>query len=285
MAIPSGRDLRRKPSAALPELELVGRTEIQQALPRLDLPFADGCLNIYIGYKGAKQMQADGRVWELRAGDVVVTGPGIDHATGPMPVSRCAHYWLRVRLDHRRPFCGSADLEEIRQTFNRLRVGRARWQQGVLDAARAIYALAAGGAQPGRDAEMRLLLGLLLVKLDHDLRSDGRRPRHHSVEAVIEHLQRHLGEDLSVPDLAAIAGCSVTVLQDRFRDEVGSSPAAYATRLRMEEAARLLASGDLTLAAIAERLGYANERSFSAVFRRLHLTTPGRYRGRKPHGG
>ena len=294
-----GRDIRQNPSASLPELELVARTEIHQALPRLDLPFVGGCLNLYIGYKGAKQMQADGRVYDLRAGDIVATGPGIDHATGPMPVSRCAHYWLRVRLDCRRHFCGAADLEPVRADFKKLRVGHARWRQGVLDAARAIYALAAGGDQPGRDTEMRLQLGLLLVKVAQDLHAaaegaaasaaDARHPpgsapkspaskNTHGIDTVIDHLKRHLGEDLSVPDLAAIAGCSVTVLQDHFRTHIGSSPAAYFTRLRMEEAARLLTTGTLPLAAIAERLGYANERSFSAVFRKWHLIAPGRFR-------
>jgi AraC-like DNA-binding protein len=293
-----GRDIRQNPCASLPELELVARTEIHQALPRLDLPFVGGCLNLYIGYKGAKQMQADGRVYDLRAGDIVATGPGIDHATGPMPVSRCAHYWLRVRLDCRRHFCGAADLEPVRADFRKLRVGHARWRQGVLDAARAIYALAAGGDQPGRDTEMRLQLGLLMVKVDQDLhaadgaaatdaRNSSASAEKHAtskntrgIDTVIDHLKRHLGEDLSVPDLAAIAGCSVTVLQDHFRTQIGSSPAAYFTRLRMEEAARLLTTGTLPLAAIAERLGYANERSFSAVFRKWHLIAPGRFRQR-----
>jgi len=58
----------------------------------------------------------------------------------------------------------------------------------------------------------------------------------------------------------------------------GSSPGAIVERIRMDEAAHLLAHGNLPVHVIAGRVGYATACSFSAAFRRTFGTPPARFR-------
>jgi transcriptional regulator GlxA family with amidase domain len=99
---------------------------------------------------------------------------------------------------------------------------------------------------------------------------------------TIADLQRwmadHLDDDLSVAALAARAHLSERTFARTFRAETGTTPAAHAEALRIEEARRLLETTDLTVAAIAQRLGYAHGETLHRVFLRAVGTTPDRYR-------
>jgi len=84
--------------------------------------------------------------------------------------------------------------------------------------------------------------------------------------------------DWTVESLAAEVACSRATFARRFRELVGEPPLVYLTRLRMDVAARLLRDGELPLAAIAERVGYASEFAFNRTFHRVRGVPPGRYR-------
>jgi len=89
--------------------------------------------------------------------------------------------------------------------------------------------------------------------------------------------------DSSVTTLAAKAGVSKSTLTERFQEAVGLSPARYATRWKMVEARRLLEEDGLTVAAVADRVGYASEASFSRAFHREMGVWPSSYRS-DPNG-
>jgi transcriptional regulator GlxA family with amidase domain len=99
--------------------------------------------------------------------------------------------------------------------------------------------------------------------------------------AVVE-LQRglpdHLDEDLTVEALAGRVGMSPRNLARRFKEETGVTPAAFVESLRVETARRLLESTDLTVAAVARRVGVAHAETLHRSFRRRLGTTPQQYR-------
>jgi transcriptional regulator GlxA family with amidase domain len=78
-------------------------------------------------------------------------------------------------------------------------------------------------------------------------------------------LQR-LEHPIDLPELAAQARMSVRTFVRRFRDETGQSPGRWLRQQRIEQARRLLESTDLTVDAVAARVGYSN-----AVSLRQHL--------------
>ena len=100
--------------------------------------------------------------------------------------------------------------------------------------------------------------------------------------ASIAELQRwltdHLDADLGVDALAARAGMSPRTFARSFRRETGATPAAFVEQLRVEAARRLLEATDLTVAAIAHRVGIRHAETLHRAFRRRVGTTPERYR-------
>lgn len=96
-------------------------------------------------------------------------------------------------------------------------------------------------------------------------------------------LPDHLADDLAVARLAERAAMSPRTFARAFRDEVGTTPAAHVEDLRVEAAKQLLTTTDLTVAAIATRVGLGPSERLHRTFTRRLGTTPGRYRQHFAH--
>jgi transcriptional regulator GlxA family with amidase domain len=91
-------------------------------------------------------------------------------------------------------------------------------------------------------------------------------------------LSDHLAQNLTVEALAGQAGMSPRTFARFFARETGMTPAAYVEELRVEAAQRLLETTDLTIAAVAGRVGMKHPETLHRAFRRRVGTTPDRYR-------
>ena len=78
----------------------------------------------------------------------------------------------------------------------------------------------------------------------------------------------------TVADLAMEAAVSRSFLDNRFRNVLGLSPIRYLNEWRMRVAQDLLATTEVTVAAIARRVGYDSEEAFSRAFKRAHGQSP-----------
>lgn len=78
--------------------------------------------------------------------------------------------------------------------------------------------------------------------------------------------------------LAKVANVSVSLLDERFRSMLGLAPIRYLTMWRMHQAGELLHSSELSVAAIARRVGYDAEEAFSRAFKREHGIPPSEWR-------
>lgn len=85
----------------------------------------------------------------------------------------------------------------------------------------------------------------------------------------------------TVESLAKYAGLSRAAFSRRFAERVGDPPLTYLTSWRMALAADLVAGTDLTMSAVATRVGYASPFAFSAAFKRVHGVSPAFFRSRE----
>jgi transcriptional regulator GlxA family with amidase domain len=85
----------------------------------------------------------------------------------------------------------------------------------------------------------------------------------------------HLAEDLSVERLADAARMSPRNFSRRFKAEHGMTPAAFVTRLRVEEACRRIEAGSGLLKDIARQCGFGDEQSLRRSVRRQLGVLPG----------
>jgi two-component system response regulator YesN len=67
-------------------------------------------------------------------------------------------------------------------------------------------------------------------------------------------------------------------LSQLFKMETGMNYHEYLMTLRIERAKQFLSTSDLSINQIAEKTGFGNYRTFSAVFRRLEKSGPSEFR-------
>jgi AraC family transcriptional regulator len=96
----------------------------------------------------------------------------------------------------------------------------------------------------------------------------------------VDYVEAHLGEDVSLFTLAAVAGLSPSHLVRELRRTTGLSPHQYVLRRRAERARRLLARLELGLGEVALAVGLSSQAHLNLVFRRVYGITPGGYRAR-----
>ena len=82
----------------------------------------------------------------------------------------------------------------------------------------------------------------------------------------------------TVPMLAREVGMSRSTLARRFREILGETPLVYLSRSRLQTAAELMRTENLSLGEVAARVGYQSDASFSRAFRHTMGKPPAAYR-------
>jgi len=111
--------------------------------------------------------------------------------------------------------------------------------------------------------------------LAHEQISDRRIVR------VLEYIEAHLDERLSLDVLAEEAAVSKFHFASVFSKSVGATPHRHVQHLRMEAAAGMLRDTDKCVLEIALTCGFLSASHFAATFRCHFAQSPSEYRGRR----
>ncbi len=126
------------------------------------------------------------------------------------------------------------------------------------------------------------LSDLLLTLLPHERGEEGASRAGNAVPSALDrpiaYLREHLGEKLSLDELARASGMSVSSMEGKFRAITGASAYRYLIRLRMERAMQLLTETAYSVTEIATRCGYDNLFYFCNAFKKEIGMTPSQYR-------
>jgi AraC family transcriptional regulator len=95
---------------------------------------------------------------------------------------------------------------------------------------------------------------------------------------VVEYINDNLGGELTLSDIAAVAGLNSYHFARVFKQATGLPPHQYVIRQRIEEAKRLLKETELPLAEVSLNVGFQSQNHFTTLFRRITGLTPKQYR-------
>lgn len=109
-----------------------------------------------------------------------------------------------------------------------------------------------------------------------------KRIRRDAVRRAIELMEKNYDRPLMIGEIAAQLYLSEEHVIRMFKKETGLTPHRYIRQLRINRACIYLEQSDMSIAQIAQSVGYQSVSSFVAQFRRSCGVTPGEYRrGRK----
>ncbi|KUP94555.1 AraC family transcriptional regulator [Tritonibacter horizontis] len=108
-------------------------------------------------------------------------------------------------------------------------------------------------------------------------RSDGRLTDA-QMRKLVHYVQANADHRLSVAEMADTVKLSESWFHHAFKCTTGTTPMQWQTRQRVALAQRLLTETEMSLADVANRLGFADQAHLSKVFRRVVGQTPAQWR-------
>ena len=223
--------------------------------------------------KGEFFITLDDKQWHIKAGEIVLIPCETLHGGEAVDcVYECLVfdlYGLLGKVDsvkaQLRPFCNMEIIPEQFFTNN------DRIVAGVFDAFKS------------NEDSLSLTLGTLsaisglfawILKetryrktLNKSLRSSGIKP-------VLEYIELHYAEELSLDILAEVAGMNARYFCKVFYLATNTTPMNYVNQYRVERAAFLLESTNLTVTQIASDCGFWDSSYFTKVFKKYKGITP-----------
>ena len=99
-----------------------------------------------------------------------------------------------------------------------------------------------------------------------------------NIISVINYIEEHLSEKLTLSSIAKSVGYSKYHLHRIFSDTVGLYIHDYVQRRQLTEAAKLLVFSDRPILEIALISGYESQQAFTNIFRQMYKKSPNEYR-------
>lgn len=100
------------------------------------------------------------------------------------------------------------------------------------------------------------------------------------ISRALEYVHHHYSEELSLKQIADLAGLSENYFSSLFKQEMGENLITYINRVRIQYAKEMLRSGTMKVYEIAEKVGYRNTTYFSTMFKKITGMSVSEYKGR-----
>jgi AraC-like DNA-binding protein len=250
---------------------------------------------LYVERGDSGAVRIDDRDWSLTTGDVIVLAPWAVVSPHPHGHGADAHIWTVFFPSDAVDPTGPGALVSWRShpllfPFARgMAAGGQRLHVPAADRPAWVGCLAElhdelAQRRDNHTDAARALLTLLLVRLsrlDDDLGESLRGRDEPLLGAVFDVIEARYSEPVSLREVAAAVGVSAGHLTTVVGRRTGRTVQQWLTERRLREARRLLVGTDLTVAAIATRVGYRDAGYFVRRFRAAHGTTPAQWRDQR----
>lgn len=99
-----------------------------------------------------------------------------------------------------------------------------------------------------------------------------------AIAQAVDYIRNNFADDLTLERVAQAVHLSPYYLSHLFKEELGISFIEYVTKVRIEEAKKLLLGTSATISEIACMVGYQDSSYFTKVFKKLEGQTPTQFR-------
>jgi len=130
-----------------------------------------------------------------------------------------------------------------------------------------------------KDGVINLYTRIIKILDSNPLMNQGNINETDIISKVKDFIYSHYKEPVSLQQIAEYVGVTTNYLSNLFHKNVGEPYIKFLTRVRMEQAAKLLCiKPQLKIIDISQRVGYVSVKHFMYVFKQFYNITPGEYR-------
>jgi two-component system response regulator YesN len=122
--------------------------------------------------------------------------------------------------------------------------------------------------------EIKTYIKTKITLICHHQQWDENLKHRQLVEQIIEYVNEHIAENITLQDIANDLYISRNYLGQIFKNIVGESFKNYLTRVRMERAKKMIQDGHFLIYEISEKVGYVNPAYFTTTFKKYTGYTP-----------
>ena len=244
---------------------------------------------IYV-HEGRAQFHIDYDYFNSQKGDIILIGPNALHSIHPIDDER--HYMDALNfhldlmgysamdqasIDYLQPlYNGQLDFTHVIKPADK---GYDQIRACLLQAMEIGYE-----RKPYFEFELKATLNQLFYQLfsqqyvvSKDLSPEGYR-KEEKIRSIIDYINEHYQEELTINQLAAICGYSATHFMNFFKKHLGVSCIEYLIQFRLRKAAELLQHSTLSVLEISSQSGFNNLSNFNRQFKKYYQMTPSQYR-------
>lgn len=236
-------------------------------------PHAHSHTELFYIVGGDGQFQIDGRLFPVRAHQMVVVNPNILHTEVSYEARPLEYIVLGIEgLELRQPDPGEARyciysfpehndvLNCMQQLLQEMQDRKAHYETVCM-------------------AYMDIIMVRLMRTASVSVtESQARFPTNRQCATVRQYIEQHYKENLTLDLLAEKASINKYYMAHAFKREYGVSPINFLIACRIREGKRLLGETDLSLSQIATVLGFSSPSYFSQSFRSAEGMSPTEYR-------
>lgn len=267
------------------DVVILGRNEYSHAQPPLARHCHRGMIEICLLERGCQVYVVEGEECLLEGGDIMVVYPDEVHGTGAYP-EKGALYWMLLRVPRENSRFLSLAAEEWKPLFEPLLRDRPRKfkaSQPLKQLLDSIFTVHDNADDPLRIVNLKNLMLRFMLDTVSCAQHPERRSCSNSIREVLEYIDRQLEvEEIDLQVLANQMGLSMSRFKARFKEEVGTPPAEYLNRRRVDRATFLLLETGLSITEIAMRLGFSTSQYFATVYKRFTGSMPSDIRNQRP---
>lgn len=248
-------------------LQMGGQFMSDESWSHMDRTIED--YELIIGVSGVVFLEADGRMYEVKAGDILFLMPGERHRGYRLSSPGVSFYWFHFLIPDVQEGEPDGQIPRYAQCSNHSRVHILARQ--LLHAANGGYWIARAG-----DYFLTCLLIELADQLQDTQSLEAMDPK---LPVLLEWTRMHaLDRDITVERIADHVGYNKDYLSRMFKRRFGSGLLGYIHNLKLEAAKEMLAGTKLRVKEVAARVGIDDDKQFAKWFKRLAGVTPTAYR-------
>lgn len=225
---------------------------------------------------GAGCYRLAGQTFRCGAGDVLILEPGTVHDYATASTNEpwrfyWSHFWPREQ------WTAWLQIQEVVRGLRMISLEDELVQRRLSACWERLIADSHGVTSWQRALALNALEEILILLAQQEARAsisayDSR------VESVLQHLNQHFHEPVTVEALAATVALSPSRLAHLFKAQVGRSIVATLLDIRLRQAARLLLFTSLTVDEVAQQVGFQSNFYFSRRFKQHYGLSPSAYR-------